>query len=145
MTGMAATLEDRIDRLSAVSLNRVIEPDEAVPGHVGDGAVLPPELLSIDGLGLDLTPEQLATLSREEVASIVEAGIRFEAILIAGFALDIAGRNDVTDPRVVYMLHELGEETPHSPLFIRLLHQPSPPPKNPLANPVFPFVQPRGP
>jgi len=142
---MAATLEDRIDRLSTVSLNRVIEPDEQVPGHVGPGAVLPPELLSIAGLDVEknLTPEQLATLSREEVASIVEAGIRFEAILIAGFALDIAGRTDVTDPRVVYMLHELGEETRHSRLFIRLLDQLAPTAKNPLANPFFRFVQQR--
>src|SRR4051812_22055232 len=136
---MAATLEDRIDRLSSVSLNRVIEPDEQVPGHVGPGAVLPPELLSIAGLDVEqtLTPEQLATLSREEVASIVEAGVRFEAILIAGFALDIAGADDVTDPRVVYALHELGEETRHSRLFIRLLEQLKPKAKNPLATPVF--------
>ena len=143
MVDMATTLEDRIERLSAVSLNRVIEPDEMVPGQVGDGAVLPPELLSIDGLGLDLTPEQLAILSREEVASIVEAGIRFESILIAGFALDIAGRADVTDPRVVYMFHELGEETRHSRLFVRLLDQLAPTAKNPLANPFFRFVQQR--
>src|SRR5205814_6678322 len=86
----ATTVEDRIERLSAVSLKRVIEPDHDIPGQVGDGAVLPPELLSIDGLDLDLTPEQLVTLSREEVASIVDAGIRFESILIAGFSLDIA-------------------------------------------------------
>src|SRR3954471_13302634 len=138
---MATTLDDRIDRLSAVSLNRVIEPDEAVPGRVGQGAVLPPELLSIDGLDLDLTPEQMATLSREEVASITEAGIRFEAILIAGFSLDIAGTRDLTDPRVTYALHELGEETRHSRLFLPLLDQLKPAAKNPLANGLFSRIQ----
>src|SRR3954468_17746562 len=130
------TIEDRIERLSAVSLKRVIEPDVDVPGHIGDGAILPPELLSIDGLDLDLTPEQLATLSREEVASIVESGIRFEAILIAGFSLDLAGTRDLTAPRVTYALHELGEETRHSRLFVRLLQQLDPKAKNPLANPI---------
>src|SRR5437762_6377665 len=141
--GATKSIDERIERLSAVSLKRVIEPDTDVPGAVGDGAVLPLELLSVDGLDLDLTPEQLATLSREEVASITEAGIRFESILIAGFALDIAGRSDVTDPRVVYMLHELGEETRHSRLFVRLLDQLAPKAKNPLANPFFRFVQQR--
>jgi hypothetical protein len=135
------TIEDRIERLSAVSLKRVIEPDVDVPGHIGDGAILPPELLSIDGLDLDLTPEQLATLSREEVASITEAGIRFEAILIAGFSLDIAGTRDLTDPRVTYALHELGEETRHSRLFVRLLDQLKPAAKNPLANGLFSRIQ----
>src|SRR5881394_848618 len=117
------SIDERIERLSAVSLKRVIEPDADVPGAVGDGAVLPPELLSVDGLDLDLTTEQLAKLSREEVASITEAGIRFEAILIAGFSLDIASTGDLTDPRVTYALHELGEETRHSRLFVRLLEQ----------------------
>src|SRR4051794_24194941 len=131
------TVEDRIERLSSVSLKRVIEPDVEVPGGVGDGALLPPDLLSVSGLDLDLTPEQWATLSREEVASITEAGVRFEAILIAGFAMDIASADDVTDPRVVYALHELGEETRHSRLFIRLLEQLQPKAKNPLATPVF--------
>src|SRR5436190_20091435 len=138
---MIATLDERIDRLSNVSLTRVIEPDESVPGHVGEGAVLPPELLSIDGLDLDLTPEQLARLSREEVASITEAGIRFEAILIAGFSLDIASTSDLTDPRVTYALHELGEETRHSRLFVRLLDQLEPTAKNPLANGLFVRIQ----
>ena len=137
----ATTVEDRIERLSAVSLKRVIEPDHDIPGQVGDGAVLPPELLSIDGLDLDLTPEQLVTLSREEVASIVDAGIRFESILIAGFSLDIAGTRDLTDPRVTYALHELGEETRHSRLFVRLLEQLQPKAKNPLANGLFIRIQ----
>src|SRR3954468_19038488 len=126
------TIGERTDRLSAVSLKRVIEPDVDVAGHVGDGAVLPPELLSVAGLDLDLTPAQPATLSGEEVASITDAGIRFESVLLAGFGLGIAATEDLTDPRVVYALHELGEETRHSRLFVRLLAQLEPKAVNPM-------------
>jgi len=42
----------------------VIEPDEEIRGSVGPGAVLPRELLSVAGLGLELTDEQWVTLSR---------------------------------------------------------------------------------
>src|SRR5438309_196266 len=122
----------RIERLSTVSLKKVIEPDVDVPGEIGPGQVLPDELLSVAGLDLDLTPEQRATLSREEVASITAAGIRFESILAAGFSMDIVRRRDLTDPRVTYILHELGEETRHSRLFVRLLSQLRPAARNPL-------------
>src|SRR5947208_13751316 len=80
----------KIERLSAASLRRTIEPDLEVTGELGAGAVLPPELLSVAGLGLELAPDQLVTLAREEVASIIDAGLRFEALLIAGFALQPA-------------------------------------------------------
>src|SRR3954447_23304967 len=123
---------ERIERLSSVSVKRVIEPDEAVLGSVGPGAVLPPELLTVSDLDLDLTSEQLATLSREEVAAITDAGIRFESVLMAGFGFEIAATEDLTDPRVVYALHELGEETRHSRLFVRLLAQLRPTAVNPL-------------
>jgi len=33
----------------------------------------------------------------------------------------ILGRRDLTDPRVTYLLHEMGEETRHLRLFVRLL------------------------
>src|SRR2546430_10897306 len=74
----------KIERLSAVSLRRTIEPDLEVTGELGAGAVLPPELLSVAGLGLELSADQLTKLSRGEVASIVDAGLRFQAILLAG-------------------------------------------------------------
>lgn len=117
------TTEERIGRLSSVSLRQHVEPDEAVAGSLGDGQVLPDDLLSVAGLDLDLSPEQRARLSREELASISDAGIRFEAILAAGFSLQLARWDDLTDPRVTYVLHELGEETRHSRLFVRLLEQ----------------------
>src|SRR5437660_569251 len=61
-------VERRIERLSTVSLKKVIEPDVDVPGEIGPGRVLPDELLSVAGLDLDLTPEQRAVLSRAEEA-----------------------------------------------------------------------------
>ena len=131
----------RIERLSAASLRRTIEPDVDVSGALGAGAVLPPELLSVAGLGLELSTDQMITLSREEVASIVDAGLRFEAILMAGFSFQLALQRDYTDPRVVYALHEMGEETRHSRLFSRLLGQLQPTARNPLDNALFRAVQ----
>src|SRR5437867_10229376 len=119
----AKSIEERIDRLSTASLKRVIEPDVEVPGEVGPGQLLPDELLSVAGLDLDLTPEQRIALSREEVASITGVGIRFESVLAAGFSMQIVRQRDLTDPQVTYILHELGEETRHSRLFVRLLSQ----------------------
>ncbi|HET6794312.1 MAG TPA: diiron oxygenase [Acidimicrobiales bacterium] len=138
---MATTIDERIERLSNVSVKKMVEPDEAITGTVGDGPVLPAELLSIAGLDLDLTPEQLAVLSREEVASITTAGIKFESVLTAGFSMDIVRRRDLTDPRVTYILHELGEETRHSRLFIRLLTQLRPQATNPLDRPLFNAIE----
>src|SRR5919204_974092 len=134
------SIEDRIERLSTASLKRVIEPDIEVPGEVGSGQLLPDELMTITGLELDLTPEQRAALSREEVASITSAGIRFESVLAAGFSLQIVRKRDLTEPDVTYILHELGEETRHSRLFIRLLSQLKPKARNPM-EPVFRVLQ----
>jgi hypothetical protein len=126
------TTDERIERLSTASLKHVIEPDVEVPGSVGPGQVIPDELLSIAGLDLNLSPEQRAALSREEVASITDAGVRFEAVLAAGFSAVIIEKRDLTDPKITYILHEMGEETRHSRLFIRLISQLQPQARNPL-------------
>jgi hypothetical protein len=134
------TLDRRSERLSTASLTRILEPDQKVTGTVGDGQVLPDELLSIADLPEvvgGLTAAQKRTLSREEFASIVATGVRFESVLMAGFSMEILGRHDLTDPRVTYLLHEMGEETRHSRLFVRLLAQIRPPAKNPLESPVL--------
>jgi hypothetical protein len=128
---MTTTVNDRISRLSAVSVERLFDPDLDLPGGVGTGQVIPDELLSVAGLDVELSGEERALLAREEVASILDAGIRFESALTAGFSMQIAARDDLTDPRVTYMLHELGEETRHSRLFIRLLDQLRPTAKSP--------------
>ena len=125
---------ERVERLNRASAKRVIDPDVDLLGNVGDGQLIPDELLSVHGLGLDLTPEQRRTLSREEVASMFDNGIRFEAVLEAGFALRIAQADDITDPRITYLCHEMGEETRHQRLFQRVIQEIRPTAKNPLAS-----------
>ena len=128
----AGAVDKRIVRLNAASLRRVIEPDTEVTGGVGPGQVIPSEMLSLAGLDLGLTEAQRATLSREELASVAIAGTRFETFLMSGFAAQMASSPDLTDPRIVYMLHEMGEETRHSRLFIRLVGQLQPRASDPM-------------
>lgn len=140
----ARSVDRRIERLSTASLQRILEPDTDVPGAIGDGQVLPDELLTVVNvpeLFDQLTDEQKRTLAREEFASIVDTGVRFESVLMAGFCLDILSRPDLTDPRVTYLLHEMGEETRHSRLFVRLLTQVEPRAKNPLDSPIGRIAQ----
>jgi len=126
----------RIERLNAASRRRVIEPDVEVTGSLTKRQVLADELLSVDGLDLDLTPDQRVTLAREELASITRFGILFETILMSGFAYQLALSPDVTDPRFTYALHEIGEETRHSRLFIRLVEELAPTQRNPFNSPL---------
>jgi hypothetical protein len=101
----------------------VVDLKADVTGYIGEGQVLPDELLSVAGLGLRLTPEQRLVLSRAEIASITDWEIRFEAVLEAGFAAQIATAPDLTAAPLTFMLHEMGEETGHQRLFQRLLGQ----------------------
>lgn len=132
LTPTSSNTDERTARLSTASLRRVIEPETDLPwDQLGDGQVLADELLSTEGLDLDLTPEQRAQLSREELASMLTTGLRFEAALMSGFGAEIM-RSDVGDPRVAYMLHEIGEETRHSRAFARLVDALAPLAENPL-------------
>jgi hypothetical protein len=132
MRATLANVEGRVDHLSAAAARRVIDPDTEVDGEIGSGQLIPDCLLSVAGLGLDLTADQRVTLSREEIASITGAGIRFEAVLEAGFAAHIATARDLGDPRITFILHEMGEETRHQRLFQRLLQQLQPAAPSPL-------------
>ncbi|HET8621858.1 MAG TPA: diiron oxygenase [Acidimicrobiales bacterium] len=126
----------RVDKLNTASLARIIDPDRDMPGGVGPGAVLPRDLLMATA-GLDedaLDDERFATFSRLALAAITQAGLQFEAWLMAGFGLMIARADDYTDPRITYLLHEVGEETRHSRLFVRLLEQLGEPARNPMDN-----------
>lgn len=127
--------DERIQRLSDVSARRVLDPDVVVPGGPRAGQVLPDELLSLYGLPEfdQLTPEQKAQLSREEIAAVAQEGVRFESVLTAGFSLKIANDWNLNDPRVTYILHELGEETRHSRLFIRMIEKLGPTARSPFA------------
>jgi P-aminobenzoate N-oxygenase AurF len=127
-------IEQRVLRLSAAAGRHIVEPDTEVAGSIGDGQVIPDEMLTVAGLGIRLSPEQRATLAREEVASITQAGIRFEAVLEAGFSVQIATAEDLTDPRITFILHEVGEETRHQRLFQRLLAQLAPQAKAPISH-----------
>lgn len=132
MPATRTNVEERIGRLSAAAARRVIDPDIEVAGEIGSGQLIPDCLLSVAGLGLDLTGDQRVTLAREEMASITGVGIRFEAVLEAGFAAHIATARDLCDPRITFVLHEIGEETRHQRLFQRLLQQLGPVALNPL-------------
>src|SRR5690606_10224020 len=113
---------------------RLVDPDRDLPGRLGDGQLLPDDLL-LPTAGLDegvLSSDQRVILSRQVIAAVTTSGLQFEAVLMAGFGLQIAGADDHTDPRIVYLLHEVGEETRHSRLFVRMLEQLGPPAPNPL-------------
>src|ERR1035437_1659839 len=125
-------LAERIERLNRISERRVIDPDAELPGSVGEGQLVPDELLSTHGLDIELSVEQKRVLSREETASILDAGIRFEAVLEAGFALQVTRARELTDPRITYLLHEMGEEPRHQRMFQRILGQIAPKATNPL-------------
>jgi predicted metal-dependent hydrolase len=145
-SGRTAGLADKVARLNAVSSRRPIEPDTHLAwGTLGTGPLIPPELLTIDGLVLDgepveLTRDQQARLAREEVAAMLMMGVHFESVLMSGFARQIAECSDLADPRVTYMLHEIGEEARHSRAFIRLIDELAPTAKNPLDIPILNFV-----
>lgn len=137
-----STVTTRIQRLNTASSNRVIEPDVDVVGELDlRQQVLPDELLSVAGLDLDLTADQKRTLAREELASIFDNGLRFEAILNAGFSTMIAMSPDLTDPRITYMLHEIGEETRHQRLFARVLTQLDGQAPKPMDKPIFRMIE----
>ena len=99
-----------------------------------------PLLLSVADLELDSPTSNARILGREEMASILDAGVRFESMLMANFGRSLAYRRDLTDPRVTYMLHEVGEETRHSRLFIRVISQLEPTAVNPFINRFYAMI-----
>ncbi|MGH9012633.1 MAG: diiron oxygenase [Acidimicrobiia bacterium] len=126
--------DERVARLSTASVRKVLEPEELFDwSSLGAGQVIGDELLTTRGLDLELDPDTKARLSREEVAAMLQMGIRFEAVLNSGFALQIAEAHDVADPRITYMLHEIAEETRHQRAFIRLVEELRPGASNPFA------------
>lgn len=133
--------DTKVLRLNAASLRKIVEPEEAFNfAAIRSGQVLPDDLLSVAGLELDLTADQRAQLSREEAAAMLSMGVAFESILDAGFSLQVAMADDLTDPRVSYMLHEIGEETRHSRAFIRIIEQLSPTAVNPMDTPLLKWL-----
>src|SRR3954453_2278 len=135
-------VEQRIDHLSAVSTRKLIEPEDTFDfSTLSTGRVFADELSSINGLDVDLTDEQRAALTREELAAMLSAGIRFEAVLNATFSVELAEAESLADPRHHYMLHEVGEETRHQRAFLRLIEQLQPTARNPLDRGIARFVR----
>ena len=128
------TADDRVARLSTASVRKVLEPEELFDWtSLGRGQVIGDELLTTSGIDVELDAPTKTRLSREEAASMLQMGIRFEAVLNAGFALRIAEAPDVADARITYMLHEIAEETRHQRAFIRLVEELAPEAENPVA------------
>ncbi len=146
LSGPGPIADGKVVRLNNTSSRRPIEPDTHLAwGTLGSGQVIPDELLTLHGLVVDgrpvtLTAEQRARLSREEVAAMLTMGVHFEAVLTAGFARQVAEAPDLADPRVTYMLHEIGEEAKHSRAFIRLIDELAPTAKNPIDTPFANWV-----
>ena len=136
-----AAVDTRINRLSDVSARQLREPEAEFDwSAMGSGRLIGDDLLSVAGLDLELTDAQRARLSREEVASMLASGIRFEAVLDAAFSLQLAFAQQLDDPRHVYMLHEVGEETRHQRAFLRLREQIAPTAKNPFDHGPVAFI-----
>jgi len=134
----------RVERLNTASIRRVIEPEEQFAwAELGQGRLIPDALLTIDPDEHQLTGEQRARLSREEVASLLEAGVRFESVLISAFAMELAESRNLVDARSTYALHEMGEETRHSRAFLRLVEHIEPTAPRLLLKPLPMFVRKR--
>lgn len=134
-------VDARCERLSQASLRRIVEPEEEFDfSALGSGQVIPDDLLSVRDLDVSLAADERARLSREEVAAMLQAGIAFESILDAALSLMVAERYQASDPRVTYMLHEIGEETRHSRAFAALVRELRPVARNPLDRAIPRFV-----
>ena len=143
--GTATTPRDatvrRVERLNALSVRRTVDPDTDLPwGELGDGQLIPDELLTTAGLDVELDAAMRRRLAREEVASMLAMGVRFEAVLCAGFARMIAEAPQLSDPRITYMLHEVGEETRHSRAFLRVIEELPPQTRNPFDRRAFTWL-----
>lgn len=126
--------ETRLERLNAASVKRHLEPEEMFDWDtISEGQLIPDDLLSTTPLeDVHLTAEQKVQVSRDEVAAMLSAGIRFEAVLMAGFSWWIATTPDLRDLRHTYALHEIGEETRHSRAFLRFIEASGSQAENPL-------------
>ena len=112
--------DQRVDRLNRVSSARPIEPDSHLPwGTLGAGQVIADELLTIDGLEIDgqpvtLTDEQRALSPRGSRGDADDGRALRGGPDVRLRAWQIAESSDLSNPRVTYLLHEIGEEARHS-------------------------------
>jgi hypothetical protein len=85
-----------------------------------DKKFMPYERVSLYGTPLweRMTEEQRRELSRQEIASVASTGLWFELILIQLLAR-WAYHQDPQDPRTLYALAEIGDETRHITMFAK--------------------------
>jgi hypothetical protein len=127
-----ADVDVALNRLADAAGSRLLDPDQILTGAIGPGRVIPDDIVSVADLDLGLTEEQMIRLGREELASWLEMGSRFEAALNAGLSILILQTDDLTASQVRFLLHEIGEETRHQRAFIRVIEQLQPQARNPL-------------
>lgn len=95
--------------------------EDGLSGRIGAGRVLPDAVLSVAGTGIPVDGQRAAELSRRVLAAVTDWQIRFEAIVQVGFARQVATASDLSEGRVTFTLHEIGEEAGHQRLFQTLL------------------------
>lgn len=138
-------MAQQVERLITVSQNKVLEPEEMFDW----AATTKGAPISLWGVTLattkeygdkywnEFTEEQRVALAREEIAAVLDMGVRMEAILNAGLSFWIAKERNLSDPKITYALHEMAEETRHSRAFIRMREQLGPVTDNPALSGLF--------
>lgn len=124
----------KITRLNRASVRKTLEPEEMFDFSVPcEGLPISANRISIydHPAFATLTEEQQIILAREEIASMLQVGVRMEAVLQAQMSLLIARFPNLFDPRVEYMQHEIAEETRHSRAFVRMAQRYEPKAVNP--------------
>jgi len=119
------TVTDTPTRLLRASARRSYDPDVDI-----DWAATPddelwwmqPERTSLYGTDLwhGLAPQQQRELVKHETASIVHMGWWFEVLLMQGLLKEVYA-GDPRDPRVQFLLTEIGDECRHSTMFGRAM------------------------
>src|SRR3954452_17855017 len=97
-----------------------------------DKKFMPYERVSLYGTPLwrRMSEEQRRELSRQEIASVASTGLWFELILIQLLARG-AYHQDPQDPRTLYALAEIGDETRHVTMFAKSINRLRAPPYRP--------------
>ncbi len=115
----------QVIRLNDLSARKFCSADELLAGKLVKEPLIARDISSVAGLDVELSDEDYATLAAEEVASLLQVGLIFEACLGVGFCYELVRTSGpgFASPDTEYQLHQIGEETRHSRLFVELLRQ----------------------
>ena len=119
------TVTDTPTRLLRASARRSYDPDVDIDWTADPDPELwwmQPERTSLFGTDLwdGLSPQQQRELVKHETASIVHMGWWFEVLLMQGLLKEVYA-GDPRDPRVQFLLTEIGDECRHSTMFGRAM------------------------